>query len=108
MNNYQSKRYVRGDIEDILIPVFIVLLIIAVIVGVTWACVEDSKEQKAWGAFKIQHHCKITAYMDGSTSTASVPVVGSNGSVGVGVVTNTVPSKAAWLCDDGITYWKNQ
>lgn len=60
------------------------------------------KSVKDWNRFKEEHNCKIVGKKD---STTSIGVgVSSNGSAGPVVVTN--PSQTAWLCDDGITYWK--
>ncbi len=53
------------------------------------------KEDDDWRQFKIDHHCKITQRMDSSSSFTS----------GGHVVFND--AKVGWLCDDGITYWKD-
>ena len=43
------------------------------------------KDFQAWPAFKVEHNCKIV-----STTVPSF----------------LTPSKVAWLCDDGITYYQ--
>jgi hypothetical protein len=61
------------------------------------------EERKAWEAFKISHACKLVA-----TKTSSVGVgtgVTSNGSVATTTV--IIPGQEAWLCDDGVTYWRD-
>lgn len=65
-------------------------------------------EMKAQGEFKkfiAAHDCKITSYMSGSSSTSAVPVVTTNGQIGIGINTVTIPAKEAWSCNDGVTYW---
>lgn len=57
------------------------------------ACPE-TESQKEWNAFKVQHHCRITAKID-PTTRAWGPR---------GPVDN--PAMDGWTCDDAITYFK--
>ena len=52
-----------------------------------------------WDIYKVEHHCKVTQKKDGDSGVG----ITTNGSV---VMTST-SSQTGWLCDDGITYWKN-
>ncbi|MEX8139981.1 hypothetical protein AB7B51_17420 [Acinetobacter baumannii] len=61
-------------------------------------------EAQKWEIFKKEHNCKIVQKRDGY-STGGVGVTMS-GHVGV-IVGDDVPDQAAYLCDDGVTYWKN-
>lgn len=61
-------------------------------------------EHKQWQLFADEHSCKVTGHMTGDTVTTVAPIVGGNGGVAVGI--SSTPSKTAYLCDDGVTYWR--
>lgn len=73
-------------------------LILLFIVFLGWAINEDIKERKEWEKFKVEHKCKVVAYISGSTFNT----IDAKGNIGVGA---TDP-KTGWLCDDGITYYR--
>lgn len=54
------------------------------------------KADDDWSAFKTAHNCKIVSKMDSTESFTT----------GGHLVFN--PAKDGWLCDDGITYFKNR
>jgi hypothetical protein len=81
--------------------------VIAVLIAVAVACIAmlfkfSLDESRRWQKFAAAHECKISQRMDGDTLTTTT--VSANGNVGVGIV--TTPSKTAWLCNDGVTYWR--
>jgi hypothetical protein len=80
-----------------LVVLLVVLLVLAGVAGV--------QEQKQWDAFAKAHNCKVVAKREGSTSTGVAPIIGGNG--GVAVTTSSTPGQTAYLCDDGVTYWRN-
>jgi hypothetical protein len=49
-------------------------------------------DAKQWEAFKLVHHCKIVGHTKGGTGFSS------RGSIVF------LPDYTSWLCDDGITY----
>lgn len=63
---------------------------------------EAIQEQHKWDTFSAEHHCKISQVMPGSTT----PITGfdSNGNVTTAIA--STPSRTAYLCDDGVTYWR--
>ena len=65
------------------------------------------EDEKAWEAFKIQHHCKVVGKTDGRNNPGVGVGVGANGSTTVVMTNSYTPPQDGWLCDDGITYWKN-
>lgn len=72
-------------------------------VGLTILGVQVALESsRQWSKFKTDHHCRIVQKVDGTSTVATS--VGTNGQVTVTPV--FIPGKIAWLCDDGITYWK--
>ena len=74
---------------------FLALLIVGSVVA-------SDRSAKKWEAFKVAHACKVVAHIDGSTST-TIGVSG-NGQATVGV--GSTSAKKGWLCNDGITYYK--
>jgi hypothetical protein len=61
------------------------------------------KEEKQWMAFSQAHHCKLVSHSEGS-SAVTVGV----GSSGKTVIGNTyIDGKDGFLCDDGVTYYRD-
>jgi hypothetical protein len=76
-----------------------------VVVGILVAAAYGSiQEQREWERFKVAQNCKVTQKMRGDTVTTVAPIIGGNGGVAVGV--SSTPDKTAWLCADGVTYWR--
>lgn len=81
-------------------------VMVGLIVYGGYALYQYEMDQRAkFRVFIAAHDCKITSYMSGSTSTSAVPVITTNGQIGVGINTVTIPAKEAWSCNDGVTYW---
>ena len=80
----------------------IVALLVLLISLAIWAGIKESRE---WEAFKVEHKCEMVAHKKGTTSLGVGPTMTGSGG-GVTVVTVTSPSQTAWLCDDGVTYWR--
>jgi hypothetical protein len=57
-------------------------------------------ENTSWNEFAAEHDCKI---VERKASTASYGI-GTSGNY----QTIVNPSQVAFLCDDGITYWRSQ
>lgn len=87
-------------------------LLAAMIAGLAWLAVTAAiAEQREWDAFAASHECRIVERAQGTTtvSTGFGTAVGSNGNVAVVPVTavSSAPARAAYLCNDGVTYWRN-
>ncbi len=82
------------------------LIAVAIVAIVAVAIVGTIQSEKKWNAFRAAHACKVVGQMDGSTSTGVGPNMGGSGGVSVVLVSN--PGKTGWLCDDGVTYWRNK
>lgn len=78
------------------------LFIFFIIVAIVALLFLAAKEEKKWDEFKIQHHCKVVAHIDGETFPTFG--VGGNGQMTIGV--GSTSDKTGWLCDDGIIYYK--
>lgn len=73
--------------------------IIFIIIISVLAFFAAKKQKDEWEAFKIQHDCKVVGKRDSQTSYGT----DSSGKT----ITTYTPSQTAWLCNDGVTYWKN-
>jgi len=83
------------------------LIVVGVTVGLGLSAlivVAAASERREWMRFRDAHHCRLIGHMDGSCSTGVG--VSSNGSAVM--TTSCDPDKDGWLCDDGMTYWKDR
>lgn len=62
----------------------------------------DQKEQD-WRDFAAEH-CKVIEKREGATTTG----VGVSLKGQAGVFIGGEPDQTGYLCDDGVTYWKNE
>lgn len=84
------------------IEFFAILTVIAIVAVLVLAVQQAARESARWEKFKADHACRIVGHMDGSTFNTFGLDARGNTSIGIG----STPGKTAWLCDDGITYWK--
>jgi len=61
-----------------------------------------ARQGREWDAFKVAHHCHITAKVAGQAFNTITP--SSNGGIAVGI--GVTDEQTGWTCDDGITYFK--
>ncbi len=60
------------------------------------------RERMEWDVFRVAHRCKAVAKIPGEF----MPIYGG-GSTGMTLAAVTSTSaKTGWLCDDGVTYYK--
>ena len=69
-----------------------------IVFTLVFGCGDNSE----WEEFKLAHHCKIVQKKDSDAHVGFV--VGSKG--GFAPIFSFEDEKTAWLCDDGITYWR--
>ncbi|EPG6020985.1 TPA: hypothetical protein MA478_005454 [Klebsiella pneumoniae subsp. pneumoniae] len=69
---------------------------------VVWVLASDQKEQE-WRDWATEH-CKVIEKREGATTTG----VGVSLKGQAGVFIGGEPDQTGYLCDDGITYWKNE
>lgn len=62
-------------------------------------------EEKQWAQFSKSHDCKVTAKVRGDVVVGTGVGFGSKGAVPI-MTTSSTPDKTAYLCNDGITYWR--
>lgn len=60
------------------------------------------QEQAQWNDFAANHACKVVAKKRGEVFTTTG--IGANGQIVIG--TGSTSDQTAYLCDDGVTYWR--
>ena len=85
---------------------FIGGLIVSVIALAALVVVSSAEEQKRWDAFAVEHKCKLVEHRKGDVLVTTATTVNPNGGVSVTPMTTVTPDKRAFLCDDGVTYWR--
>lgn len=85
-----------GDVA-IIVAIVVWIALIAVLL---WLSVQEARR---WEAFKVAHHCKVVGEQQATTSVGFAP----SGN-GVTTVIVTDGGKTGWLCDNGVTYWRNK
>lgn len=82
-------------------------LVFAAFVGVGWMAIAVSaREAKEWAAFSETFHCKVTEHRVSKATVTTGMTIGSGGKVTPVVATSATPDQTAYLCDDGVTYWR--
>lgn len=91
--------------DDVLLKVATGILATAMVgvVYIGYLAVESSQK---WENFKETHECKVISQMSGTTTLSSGVVIATNGRVNPIIVTNVSAGKTAYLCNDGVTYWR--
>jgi len=90
------------DTTDYLFLGTIGSIIIAFIVVLYLAITSSIKEQKAWNKFSVEQNCIKIGEMKADVSVGSGVTTSGN----AGIITVVNPSKTAYKCDDGVTYWR--
>ena len=91
--------YARYDTAEIVVPLVIGAVLIAIFVAAVFALRADAKE---WQAFKDANHCEARGYIDGHTNVGYG--LTANGKMGT-VITST-PRKTRWVCDNGVEIYR--
>lgn len=78
----------------------------AIILLLALALWAGAREAKQWAAFSQANHCKVVERRKGTSTTTTGMAIGSGGKVTPVVATSATPSQTAYLCDDGVTYWR--
>ena len=89
-----------------------IVVVFGLIVWLAWA---DYKQQQAeahrWAVWSSLHNCKVVGREKGVTTTGVGTMIGTSSNGGTTIIpvvtTSRTPDKTAYLCDDGITYWRN-
>ncbi|HXI41604.1 MAG TPA: hypothetical protein VNH83_16600 [Bryobacteraceae bacterium] len=91
----------HADWEDTWPILALIAAAIALLILIGRLAIND---QARWNRFAASHACHVVERMSGDAATTVAPIVGGNGGVAVGIA--VTPDKTAYLCDDGIKYWR--
>jgi hypothetical protein len=74
--------------------------------AVTLVVIAARREHHRWEAFVKAHNCRIIERRTGDIDTTVAPIFDSKGGVSYAVGVTDTPDKTAYLCDDGVKYWR--
>lgn len=76
----------------------------ALIVAV--AAFAGAKKRQQWEEFSTAHECKLVEHRKGDVSVTTAVVTSPSSGASVIPVMEVTPDKRAYLCNDGVTYWR--
>lgn len=62
------------------------------------------RDEKRWAQFKVEHKCRVIAHQDASSHVG----IGMTSNSKTGAVVITESAKTSYLCDDGVTYTRDE
>ncbi|WP_439223109.1 hypothetical protein [Klebsiella pneumoniae] len=83
-----------------LVGIAVLVGVMSVLVALVLASYQKKQEWRDWAT----EHCKVIEKREGATTTG----VGVSLKGQAGVFIGGEPDQTGYLCDDGITYWKNE
>ncbi len=83
-----------------LVGIAVLVGVMSVLVALVLASYQKEQEWRDWAT----EHCKVIEKREGATTTG----VGVSLKGQAGVFIGGEPDQTGYLCDDGITYWKNE
>lgn len=67
---------------------------------------DNTEKEKEWSTFVQVHNCKKVTEMEEIVTYQQGLTVGPDGAMHPSLHTTTIPSARAYVCDDGVTYWR--
>lgn len=92
------------DKEDMLFVFFGAIGVLLITGLVVFSIIETEKENAAWQVFSNQHNCHVIEHRDSQHGHGYTYSTRPGG----GTVSVTIPAQTAYLCDDGVTYWREE
>lgn len=83
-----------------LVGIAVLVGVVSVLVALVLASYQKEQEWRDWAT----EHCKVIEKREGASTTG----VGVSLKGQAGVFIGGEPDQTGYLCDDGITYWKNE
>jgi uncharacterized membrane protein len=78
-----------------------------VFIGVVLLALTQARQEKrAWEAFAKSHDCRVVERMRGDVDTTVAPIFDGKGGVSTAVGVTSTADKTAYLCNDGVKYWR--
>ena len=81
-------------------------VVLLTVVSCGAAIVAIDKDNKEWAVFAKEQDCKVVQRIDPIVAYGTGVMVSPSGTASVITIPNVTPSKVAFLCNDGITYWR--
>lgn len=91
------------SLTEIAVVIIVFVLLVLAFFG---ADKQMKKEQLEWQQFSLQHKCEIVGVKESSTTMGIGPTFSTK--PGFSTMVMTIPAQTGWLCDNGITYWRNK
>jgi len=96
------------DKDDMLVVFFGAIGVLLISGLVVFSVIEIEKEAEeedaAWQVFSNQHNCHVIEHRDSQHGHGYTFSTRPGG----GTVSVTIPEQTAYLCDDGVTYWREE
>jgi hypothetical protein len=78
-----------------------------VFIGVVLLALSQARQEKrAWEAFAKSHDCRVVERRKGDVDTTVAPIFDNKGGVSFATAVTSTPDKTAYLCNDGVKYWR--
>lgn len=92
------------DRDELFIAIaFGAVLFVAAVLAVM-AAKESKREQAEWQRFSAAHRCVIVE----RSPAMNLPSTGFDNKGNATFGNTYIPERAAWKCDDGVTYWRDR
>jgi len=88
---------------EVIVPIGLILAVLAFIAFMLHAAQRDAER---WEAFRVANECRVVERVPSSVVPVIGTGVGPNGQVVTTFGVGTTPARTAWLCKDGVTYWR--
>lgn len=95
--------YLVDRFLEVIVPIGLILAILAFVTFIAHAAKRDAER---WEAFRVANECRVVAHVPGDAVPVVSTGVGPNGQVVTTFGVATTPARTAWLCKDGVTYWR--
>jgi hypothetical protein len=93
-------------LSDLFPSILAGLMVVGVIGALILVVIGARREHRRWEAFAKEHECRIVERRKGDVDTTVAPIVGNNSSVSFATGLTFEDDKTAYLCNDGVKYWR--
>jgi hypothetical protein len=97
------KSFTLSDLFPTIVAGRMVVGVIGVLILVV---IGARREHPQWETFAKEHECRVIERCKGDVDTVVAPIVGANGSVNLATSLTFEDEKTAYLCNDGVKYWR--
>jgi len=90
-----------------IVEILMILVVIVLVFIIPYYIYLTIQENRKWDLFSIENNCIAIEHIQGHSRTGAGVGITATGQVGTIMTTTSTPSKTAWKCEDGKTYWRN-